>query len=847
MDAKLIIHNFNLGKIKLNLESKSISTKKEYSDKKIRKKSLRNLSEKNLNEYNKNNNYSLKKISIKRNIIRKKNLNEFNIILPNKKEIKTININSFSLPEEKKENNNKSLKLNYNLPPLYRNKKLKKSISTRNIKSSVSTINIILDDNYVSDEIKNKTSIEYIIDLINEKKKYLIENEEEDFNEEQFEKQRIILEYFDKLPETILNIIHNQINYYNNNYFENDIITNNMNQIFQTPKIKFKFFENIIDSITHKVNFIDFNTKDSYEKNVINIINNEFNKLISTGNKSIEVNLSSNENNINQSNNLSINKFIKKYDSLNSENKINSENKTYDNFHKKKLHNNNNKTYTSILYNKNNEEKKKEIKIFKKNEKNEIINLLNKEISPLIMEKLKKEEKQKFEEMNETRKKIELEKKKYDKIKEEKLEIIKSRNYDKTKMIKSNSNPYLKEKINKSKLINYSMNGKKINKNKKLNNFNKERTKTTLINSIDNSNENNKKISVFKNYNNEILLKNNSTKTKKEKEFFNRNNKLIKSYNNINLINNYVQKKNKNDIEEKNFSKDKTNEKTINKNSSNFNEKHNEITNKENSISKKLNNENEIKQKKLDLLLKKILKEKEKEDKEIELKKKLEEKKEKENLKNTLEEKDNSIKTLEKENLNKSLEKENLNKSLEDNLNETFDRLRKIQSLFLRKISVISKKPKSKSFEINDYEKKNSFNQKLNENIGNYSFEKSNNLNKRKSEIKIKKIQYLENEEKINKENNVIQNSKLNEFKRKIIKMKKIDIQTYLSYLKENYILNQLTNEENSSEKRINRFIRKLNDDLNSTHKIYNYLSSKCKVIDKKVIIKSSNLLSNIN
>ena len=93
----------------------------------------------------------------------------------------------------------------------------------------------------------------------------------------------------------------------------------------------------------------------------------------------------------------------------------------------------------------------------------------------------------------------------------------------------------------------------------------------------------------------------------------------------------------------------------------------------------------------------------------------------------------------------------------------------------------------------------------------------------------------------------MIQNSKLNEFKRKIIKMKKIDIQTYLSYLKENYILNQLTNEENSSEKRINRFIRKLNDDLISTHKIYNYLSSKCKVIDKKVIIKSSNLLSNIN
>ena len=837
MDAKLIVHNFNLGKIKLNLESKSISTKKEYSDKKIRKKSLRNLSEKNLNEYNKNNNYSLKNISIKRNMIRKKNLNEFNIILPNKKEIKTIDINSFSLPEEKKENN-KNLKLNYNLPPLYRNKKLKKSISTRNIKSSVSTINIILDDNYVSDEIKNQTSIEYIIDLINEKKKYLIENEEEDFNEEKFEKQRIILEYFDKLPETILNIIHNQINYYNNNYFENDIITNNINQIFQTPKIKFQFFENIIDSITHKVNFIDFNTKDSYEKNVINIINKEFNKLISTGNKSIEVNLSSNENNIIQSNNLSINKFIKKNDSLNSENKINSENKTYDNFHKKKLHNNNNNTYTSILYNKNNEEKKKEIKIFKKNEKNEIINLLNKEISPLIMEKLKKEEKQKFEEINETRKKIELEKKKYEKIKEEKLEIIKSRNYNKIKIIKSNSNPYLKEKINKSNLINYSMNEKRINKNKKLYNFNKERTKTTLINSIDNSNENNKKNSVFKNYNNEILPKNNSIKTKKGKEFFNRNNKLIKSYNNINLINNYVQKKNKNDIEEKNFSKDKTNEKTINKNSSNFNEKHNEITNKENSISKKLNNENEIKQKKLDLLLKKILKEKEKEDKEIELKKKLEEKKEKEKLNNISEE---------KENLNKTLENEKLNKSLEDNLNETFDGFRKIQSYFLRKISVISKKPKSKSYEIYFYKKKNSFNQKLNENIGNYSFEKSNNLNKRKTEIKIKKIQYLENEEKINKENNIIQNSKLNEFKRKIIKMKKIDIQTYLSYLKENFILNELSNEENSSEKRINRFIRKLNDDLNSTHKIYNYLSSKCKVIDKKVIIKSSNLLSNIN
>jgi hypothetical protein len=70
--------------------------------------------------------------------------------------------------------------------------------------------------------------------------------------------------------------------------------------------------------------------------------------------------------------------------------------------------------------------------------------------------------------------------------------------------------------------------------------------------------------------------------------------------------------------------------------------------------------------------------------------------------------------------------------------------------------------------------------------------------------------------------------------------MKKITIEEYLNYLKKNISSIKLFNEPNSEEKRINQFIENLNDELETQQIIYKILSSKCKVIDKELLISSS-------
>ena len=133
------------------------------------------------------------------------------------------------------------------------------------------------------------------------------------------------------------------------------------------------------------------------------------------------------------------------------------------------------------------------------------------------------------------------------------------------------------------------------------------------------------------------------------------------------------------------------------------------------------------------------------------------------------------------------------------------------------------------------------FNKKYIPNSQNNSFIKKVNIQKRKSQIYIRKFKLFNNE--IN-ENIVIpssyRNSNLYEFKKRIKKMKKITIEEYLNYLRENIGSIKLFNEPNSEEKRINKFIENLNDDLKVQQELYNILSSKCKVIDKKLLISSS-------
>jgi len=104
---------------------------------------------------------------------------EFDIILKNKKNlnVNTVDINSFPFPQKNIGIKKEIKKINTNnLPPLFRKKKMKKSISFKDIKPSVANINIILDENSIPEEVKVKSFIQYITDLINEKKKKTIKD-----------------------------------------------------------------------------------------------------------------------------------------------------------------------------------------------------------------------------------------------------------------------------------------------------------------------------------------------------------------------------------------------------------------------------------------------------------------------------------------------------------------------------------------------------------------------------------------------------------------------------------------------------------------------------------------------
>ena len=691
-----------------------------------------------------------------------------------------------------------------------------KSISSKDIKSSVAKIDIVLDENSIPDDVKIKSSIQYIIDLIKERKKNIIK--ENKSTEEDFEKQRKLLEYFDKLPEFILNKVQNKINNYYKNYSENnnDIITNNIIEIFKSPVIKYKFLEKVINSITHKVNFIDFNTNESYEREVVNTINNEFTKLISIGNQIVQLNLGPYDNSIQPKYIFSVDKFTEKYDSENNKLlKNNEKSLSMSNFRKANLCNNNNLLNTNKNIKKTN------------NDIDEIYNLLKKDISIEIKQKLNEEELEKFKEMK-TMKKIQetnnneekIFQEKYQNIKitsDEENEVLKSKNSNFIKPIyKSNSYSNFYKTKNSSNRTNSS--NKKVNhrNNNLIQTKNKDKTKSTMISSMDYSNEKEKQYSMFKNYYNESLNKSSRRK-----------------YNNIrNLGLNILKKTNINLINRKYFNKFKNKKGSY----SNFSKEKKKIFSKMNNNTLNKEEEQNIKKSNLDLLLEKIdlgienIKFGKKRTEEDE-KKKLEEEK---------------IKKLKEEKKKKEVKEEKKNDE-EESLNNLFDIFTKQIYLNFQKNKIVLKdlNRKSKSEEKNKNRKKlklaKQFNKKYIPNSQNNSFIKKVNIQKRKSQIYIRKFKLFNNE--IN-ENIVIpssyRNSNLYEFKKRIKKMKKITIEEYLNYLRENIGSIKLFNEPNSEEKRINKFIENLNDDLKVQQELYNILSSKCKVIDKKLLISSS-------
>ena len=512
---------------------------------------------------------------------------EFDIILRNKKNINInkVDFNSFSIPHDINEIKKKIKKINTNnLPPLYRKKKMIKSISSKDIKSSVAKIDIVLDENSIPDDVKIKSSIQYIIDLIKERKKNIIK--ENKSTEEDFEKQRKLLEYFDKLPEFILNKVQNKINnYYKNHSEENDIITKNISELFKSPIIKYKFFEKVINSITHRVNFIDFNTYESYEREVINTINNEFTKLISIGNQIVQLNFGPYDNSIRPKYIFSVDKFFEKYDSDNNKLLKNKEKSlSMSNFRKAYSFNNKN------VLNKNNKATKRN------NDIDEIYNLLKKDISIETKQKLKEEELVKFNEMKIMNKKTEINNND-DKIFKEKYQNIEFTNNEENEILKSKNSNFIKPiyKSNSTSFYNTRNNLNKINSsdkrvNHRNNNLdqkkNKDKTKSTMLSSIDYSNEKEKIYSTFRNYYNESL---NKSSRRKNNEYKKLNTNIFKKRN-INLINRKYFKNLKNiKGSYSNFSKEK--KKKISKTNDN------NLNNEEEKETKKSN---------LDLLLEKI-------------------------------------------------------------------------------------------------------------------------------------------------------------------------------------------------------------------------------------------------
>ena len=742
---------------------------------------------------------------------------EFDIILRNKKNvnINTVDFNSFSIPHDINEIKKKIKKININnLPPLYRKKKMIKSISSKDIKSSVAKIDIVLDENSIPDDVKIKSSIQYIIDLIKERKKNIIK--ENKSTEEDFEKQRKLLEYFDKLPEFILNKVQNKINnYYKNHSEENDIITKNISELFKSPIIKYKFFEKVINSITHRVNFIDFNTYESYEREVINTINNEFTKLISIGNQIVQLNFGPYDNSIRPKYIFSVDKFFEKYDSDNNKLLKNKEKSlSMSNFRKAYSFNNKN------VLNKNNKTTKRN------NDIDEIYNLLKKDISIETKQKLKEEELVKFNEMKIMNKKTEINddddkifKEKYQNIEftdNEENEILKSKNSNFIKPIyKSNSTSFYNTRNNLNKI---NSSDKRVNhRNNNLDQKkNKDKTKSTMLSSIDYSNEKEKIYSTFRNYYNESL---NKSSRRKNNEYKKLNTNIFKKRN-INLINRKYFKNLKNIKGScySNFSKEK--KKKISKTNDN------NLNNEEEKETKKSN---------LDLLLEKIdfdikLLEFGKKNTEEDEKKKLEEKNKK----------------LEDEKKKKD-EKERKKNVEDESFNDSFDIFTKQIYLKFQRNKILLKdlNRKYKSEEKNYIRKKlrlaKEFNRKFIPNSQNNSFIKKDNIKKRKSKIYLRRFKIFDN---VTNEEIVLpssyRNSKLYEFKKTIRRMKKITIEEYLNYLKKNISSIKLFNEPNSEEKRINQFIENLNDELETQQIIYKILSSKCKVIDKELLISSS-------
>ena len=210
--------------------------------------------------------------------------------------------NSFNQKKYNSFNNYNSNTINKKFGNLTLNQKLKNSkffyktkyingIKNKNIKKkkgiSLSTYNIFLEPS--QDEFIYNTINDIIIkqlendSKINEsnKKKEIISNN----NDYKIEKAK----YFDLLPIILNHIkqkrtmddVYREYNKYLSNISENTSNNNiiNKNNKIKHPIIKYLFLQNILNNLKHLVKFINIQSKEEIEQNVIKVIGEEYSKL----------------------------------------------------------------------------------------------------------------------------------------------------------------------------------------------------------------------------------------------------------------------------------------------------------------------------------------------------------------------------------------------------------------------------------------------------------------------------------------------------------------------------------------------------------------------------------------
>jgi len=196
---------------------------------------------------------------------------------------------------------------NKNIDSLALNEKLKNSkffnktkyihgIKNRNLKKSkipsISTHNIYLEQN--QDDLIYNTINEIIIKkLINHNSKMI---EKKDINviktnnvinknDENYQIEKA--KYFDLLPIILNHIkqkketndIYKEYNNYLSNISENTSNNNIINNKKKNPIIRYLFLENIINNLKHLVKFINIQSKEEIEQNVIKVIGEEYSKF----------------------------------------------------------------------------------------------------------------------------------------------------------------------------------------------------------------------------------------------------------------------------------------------------------------------------------------------------------------------------------------------------------------------------------------------------------------------------------------------------------------------------------------------------------------------------------------